>query len=749
MSKHIKITESQYRFLTEDVFVNDVNKKKGTASLTYKHRDGSYTRNKGVVIKGDNLKTDKMDNNDGKTYEVKLKNGFVSYNITSINGTEVMHYFKRLFDNQKTTIKDQNKNEYELIMADNECNQFMQQFNNKVGNVVEWAIRGFKQQNPNLNFDTCFIYPVPSSSNFNIEMANLMRRQNICGLSVETLNPSILRKNTRNLEIDQDFVDKNQEYYNSNRTKQDKFPGTHRQALDTAHNKLKAWNNAYEYIDLANEYVEQLLKLYYRGTKAKNPIRYYTKMAELYKKYVDSYNQISDSTAYIDATNGQTKKLMRKTVSSGAVDDNDVVASMKKRTKPIQVSDRSNDIYQALKQYVPQLMQGVPKVDIQRWEKKNFQIKKEFNDVRMGLKNWFQPDENQELVQQEVNRVNEKASVVVVFDDNVSGGATLADICMQLKQLGMNYIIPITFGVMRESWANAAIQVIEPENWNYESVNRSLRPINELKEIAQKSRITVASLQDFKSICSRLGVNDSNVGDYVGQYCFIEIGSSEGRINAELPHSNPLYDQDGQEYNTQRFFNEGQWYFQSEHPNVIKLIFDDNQKFNNKMPGEKAGFDGKTPATAVKLSSHENKYNKSFTFYYTNGEDFTDDKAQRLKQFVDNNISQNPGVKFIIHCMQGMSRSAAVGMYIANKVGEFTHDMLSEYDIDDNTSQIKIGADRKGNPKYPHKNVMTKMGELEGWNKAKDDTKKQWFYDTLTTKPNTGYNDQKKRKETT
>ena len=31
----------------------------------------------------------------------------------------------------------------------------------------------------------------------------------------------------------------------------------------------------------------------------------------------------------------------------------------------------------------------------------------------------------------------------------ISGGATLSDICMQAKQLGIEYIIPITFGEMQ------------------------------------------------------------------------------------------------------------------------------------------------------------------------------------------------------------------------------------------------------------------------------------------------------------
>lgn len=746
--RNIVITESQYRLFTEDVYVNNLDQKKGKAQLTYNRNHDK--RNKGVMIKGDNLKTDKMDNTSGSdTYQVPLKNGFISYNITSINGTEVMHYFKRLFDREKTFVQDQDKNKYELIMANSECRQFLDQFNNKVSSVIEWATNGFKQQNPKITFDTCFIYPVPSSSNFNIEMAKLMTHQTLNGLSVEVLNSAMLKKNTENLELDQDFIGKNQEYYDSNRTKQDKFPGTHRQYLDTTYNKLRSWNNASPYIDKANQCAEQILTMFYKRSGQNRRLKaFYEEMANVYRDYVDAVRHISKSTEYQNAVDGQMHTLTAATVSNNPEDDTDTVASMKKYTKPESVKQRSQEIYRLLRQYAPQAMKGMKPIDIQRWEKKNFQIKKEFNDVRMGLKNWFQPDENQELVQQEVNRVNSKASVVVVFDDNVSGGATLADICLQLKNLGIQFIIPITFGVMRESWANAAIQVNKPEQWNFESRTRRLgQPLNELKDLAAKSNVTVCSLEDFKNLCRKLGVNDNNVEQYMGQYCFIEIGSSEGRVNAEIPHAHPIYDQNGQEYDANRFYNEGQWYFQKEHPNVLKLIFDDNQTFNNHLPGEKYGFDGKTPATAVKLSDWENRYNKNnFTFYFANGEDFTTDKAQRLKQFVDDNMKHGPQVKFVIHCMQGKSRSAAVGMYVANKIGQFNSEMLSDYDQDDNKNQMNIGINGKGKPKYPHKNVMTRMGELEGWNSPKDakHTDRQWFYNTLINHPNTGYNDQVK-----
>ena len=73
---------------------------------------------------------------------------------------------------------------------------------------------------------------------------------------------------------------------------------------------------------------------------------------------------------------------------------------------------------------------------------------------------------NSEIVQQELDKI--KNTVFVIFDDNI-GGATLSDICLQAKKLGINYIIPITFGKMRESYnKSASVTITKPENdFNY------------------------------------------------------------------------------------------------------------------------------------------------------------------------------------------------------------------------------------------------------------------------------------------
>ena len=94
--------------------------------------------------------------------------------------------------------------------------------------------------------------------------------------------------------------------------------------------------------------------------------------------------------------------------------------------------------------------------------KRNFQIKNLSNDIRMGLKNYFKA---QDGIEDELARI--EGTVFVIFDDNISGGATLSDICYQAKKLGIKYIIPITFGEMRVKYNQGVMAINAPDKWNY------------------------------------------------------------------------------------------------------------------------------------------------------------------------------------------------------------------------------------------------------------------------------------------
>ena len=118
----------------ENVFIdsNKVNRKQKTIGLTYKKGRGQKP-----LTSADQLKTDKMDEDNATTYKVMLKGGIVSYNITDIKGTEVMHYFKRLWDKKPTKIDIQvngenQKEAYELKMLKEEEVEFLNRFKKKI-----------------------------------------------------------------------------------------------------------------------------------------------------------------------------------------------------------------------------------------------------------------------------------------------------------------------------------------------------------------------------------------------------------------------------------------------------------------------------------------------------------------------------------------------------------------------------------------------------------------------------------------
>lgn len=300
------------------------------------------------------------------------------------------------------------------------------------------------------------------------------------------------------------------------------------------------------------------------------------------------------------------------------------------------------------------------------------------------------------------------------------------------------------------------------------NINESqLHLISEINHLAEKSNVTICSLEDFKSLVSSMGINDGNVEQYVGQYCFIEIGSSFPRVYNEYNVSVLGYDESGNEYNPKSFYKFGQWYFSDEHANVIKLEFDDNQNINNttanannkdatwrprydkeryltdKNYKEKVDKEYKeyklrqeknpVAATAVNVVHHRNydptktdKQNQR-TFYYTRAKEINDEMMARLKDFVDKNLAINSNLKFVLHCRAGQSRSAAIGIYLANKIGQYSEDFLSEY-----SEQFKLPIKKNSgerSKKYPHQKVLNGLSHKEGWdNGKKKPAAERWWY---------------------
>ena len=288
------------------------------------------------------------------------------------------------------------------------------------------------------------------------------------------------------------------------------------------------------------------------------------------------------------------------------------------------------------------------------------------------------------------------------------------------------------------------------------NINESqLYIIDEINHLSVKSNVTICSLEDFKSLVSSMGINNNNVEQYLGKYCFIEIGSSYPRIYTETQFSD-VNVVNGQEYTPKEFYKIGQWYFANEHTNVIKLEFDDNQEMNNKNPNlgkdpswkpnygetskeftaahkKRIGDEKNNPMylTAVALRKDEMKpeiwdelnkkslekkgepYKGKKIFYYGHGKKVNDEIINRLKNFVDYNLSINKDVKFIVHCRAGQSRSAAVGIYLARKIGQYTEEFLSEYG--DQIKMPRMKDNGKRSKSYPHQNILNGLSKAEGW----------------------------------
>ena len=461
--RNIILTEEQLlryisRTILEGVYVNDV--KGNKAKLTYKR---GLNRNIGSLVNTDNIKTDKMDENTSDTYEVTLKGGITSYNITSINGTEVMHYFKNYFKRQKTEIQlkstDGNTQSYELTMEDREFKEFLSRFIMKVSFVIYHCLQKFSE-NGEVKFSGISVYPVNSSSNFNVEMAKQIAGKNLTGLPTQAIDENLFVKDLRNLQKDTDFISKNQDYFNSplsNTKGNNQSVNTY---LDSDISRYKALEPARKYIEemtrLAKALVVRLynLRSSYKDEDRNNQ-RMINAMVEDYKKYYEYY-LLCNNISYENSVTGD-----RRTIHM------DKFAEQLKYSKDPQIEIRSHDVWSVVKPYLRgqrNPVNGKPYVEIplQGWVYKNFQIKNLTNGERMGLRNYYSPNEDTELVERELEKI--KGTVFVIFDDNISGGATLSDICYQAKSLGIEYIIPITFGRMNEKWTIGMVPLNKPKN---------------------------------------------------------------------------------------------------------------------------------------------------------------------------------------------------------------------------------------------------------------------------------------------
>ena len=453
------ISSAVARLLQEDVFADKTKvsgRKNKIIGLTYKQNDGS--RNKGNLTPTDMLSTDKMDANNEDTYKVMLKGGIMSYNITSIKGDAVMHYFKNYFETGRNdaTIKA-NGTEYEIMMEDPEFRRFMSVFNNKVNRVVNYCIDEFKRENNEFVPNKVSIYPVPSSKQFNKKMAEIMSHMTLGNLPVRIANDAILKKDLRNLKRDEDFIEKNKDYFHGRMSQETDANGFNKSVLDFVDrdvNKRKAIKDAEKYIDEMNFAVDKILSNWASYKHSQNPTTLKT-VAAYYAKYYDAMKRCTAEISYNNPTS-------EKEESSVLLN---TVAKILSSSKPKCIGKRSGEIWAAIRPYMrgvksPVTGAAYKSIDINRWEAQKFEIKNLSNGERMGMRNIYNPNTDPEFVENEINEI--KGGVLVIFDDNISGGATLADVCYQFKDLGVEYMIPITFGEMATKWTMKRIPLNRP-----------------------------------------------------------------------------------------------------------------------------------------------------------------------------------------------------------------------------------------------------------------------------------------------
>ena len=439
--KKIYINEEQLQRLNEDVYVSGLKRKK--AKLSYdKRQNADRVRNMGNYNSSDMLNTGKMDQNNADTFIVPLKGGINSYNITSIKGTEVMHYFKNKFSNKATNINiDVNgeKSEYELMMEDSEFREFIDTFCSKVSNVVNHVSKEIASNDKNFKgFKGVSIYPVPSSSNFNVNMASILEDHNIgiSGLPCRKIDTRLFEKDLSDLQKDQDFINKNKEYFNGRYFQNGEDDKTHLDVMNDTIRKFKNVTAAQDQtlIDEYNMWVNRVIT------------SYRTKVSP--QKLAQNYDNLVKARAAIRAKLGKGRW--------------DNAFNKIKYAKGPSVDERTANIQSIVASVMGKTYISKNNIDIVEISPQNFQIKNFTDDVRMGLQNFFKA---QGGIEEELARI--EGTVFVIFDDNVSGGATLSDICYQASKLGIKYIVPITFGQMRTKYSVGTMKINAPEQWNF------------------------------------------------------------------------------------------------------------------------------------------------------------------------------------------------------------------------------------------------------------------------------------------
>ena len=121
----------------------------------------------------------------------------------------------------------------------------------------------------------------------------------------------------------------------------------------------------------------------------------------------------------------------------------------------------------------------------------------------------------------------------------------------------------------------------------------------------EKIKIKILSKPEFNQFMGEYGISDENVESRMKDIALISINDTEGQWNAS--------------------------WFDRDHPNVLRLWFDDVSTDEQKSPTN--------PFTCRA---------------------FTEDQARMVFEFIKSNSDKD----FLVHCSAGISRSGAVGSFI-------------------------------------------------------------------------------------
>ena len=227
-------------------------------------------------------------------------------------------------------------------MLKQEREEFLNQFISKIEVVLTDFINKNIENREDLVGITLF--PVKSSSKFNTKMADEMADMSVLGLPVQIISEDLLVKDLRHLEKDDEFIERNADFYNGKYSALDKFNmGTVNQNLDKEINKYNTLSSVWQHLPEINNYFEIIKTLYYRYNREGLSDKMMDKLAEVYKKYYDALQKCY-GLKYLDTVSGTEKKLHKEKI---------IVA--KRYTKGPSVEKRSEDIWKLVKSNIRRL----------------------------------------------------------------------------------------------------------------------------------------------------------------------------------------------------------------------------------------------------------------------------------------------------------------------------------------------------------------------------------------------------------